>query len=255
MFLDVIQEQQPVRGVDLLIFLAPGALALGYALWRAAAGRARAIWLYIALCMLVALVLGAKFLLFVSFSACAAAAMLPLAMSEVSLYAEAQPGLAMLGRLAVLLVMLGIPEMAAMAETGTKGGPRGPDYPSCSLRQIAPLLAPVGRAVVLAEPQDSPELLYRTQVETVGSLYQHGVPGYLRDRDAWRAAPGGSVPAALRATGAGYVLFCPAPGRYLPVADLPRNTLWDALEADAPPVWLRQMGSDASGWRLYKIMP
>jgi hypothetical protein len=117
------------------------------------------------------------------------------------------------------------------------------------------LLAPVGNKIVLAEPQDTPELLYRSQIETVGSLYQHGVPGYLRDRDAWRAVPGAQVPGTMRATKADYVLFCPQPGRYLPVVDLPKDTLWDALEANTPPVWLTLVGRDAAGWRLYKIIP
>jgi hypothetical protein len=252
-FYGVMQELQPVRGGDLWIFLSPGALALVYALWRAAAGRARWLWLYVALCTLVALVLGAKFLLFVGFSAGAAAALLPLAMSEVSLRAEAKPSLAMLGRLAVLLAVLGVPEMAAMASPVPVPKAGGVKYPSCSLRRIGLLLAPVGDKIVLAEAQDTPELLYRSDVETVGSLYQHGVPGYLRDRDAWRAVPGGQLPAAVRATGASNVLFCPEAGRYLPVADLPKNTLWDALEANAPPVWLTLMGSDAAGWRLYAV--
>jgi hypothetical protein len=126
-------------------------------------------------------------------------------------------------------------------------------YPSCSLLHIAPLLAPAAGRVVLAEPQDSPELLYRTQVETVGSLYQHGVPAFLRDRDAWRAVPGSVEPAAVAATGAAYVLFCPAPGRYVPVADLPKDTLWDSLEAGTAPVWLVPVGQDSAGWRLYRV--
>jgi hypothetical protein len=159
----------------------------------------------------------------------------------------------MLGRLAALLAVLGVPEMAAMASPAAMPQVGGARYPSCSLREIAPLLASEGRNIVLAEAQDTPELLYRSGIETVGSLYQHGVPGYLRDRDAWLAVPGDQVPAAIRETGASYVLFCPEPGRYLPVADLPKNTLWDVLEADVPPVWLRLVGSDAAGWRLYAV--
>jgi hypothetical protein len=251
-FFGVIQEQQPVRGWDLLIFLAPGGLALAYALWRIFAGRARVLWLYMAACTLVALVLGAKFLLFVGFSNVMAAAALPLALSEVSFVAEAKPALAMLGRLAVLALVLGVPEISAVAAApGPAQG--GSKYPSCSLRRISALLAPVKRSIVLAEPQDTPELLYRTEVETVGSLYEHGVPGYLRDREAWRSVPGAEVPEAVRATKAGYVLFCPQAGRYVPVADLPKDTLWDALEAGAPPAWLTLTGSDGAGWRLYAI--
>jgi hypothetical protein len=276
-FFGVMLELQPVRGMDRIIYLAPGGLALGYALWRAAARplpeerrldlntlitpkliqptarRGRALWLYIAACTLVALVLGVKFLLFVCFSACNAAALLPLALSEVSLRLEQQPNRAMLGRLAVLLAALGVPELAAMAQPDPAAA-SGIAYPACTLRHIAPLLAPAGHAIVLAEAQDTPELLYRTPVETVGSLYQHGVPGYLRARDAWRSPPGDAEPAAVAATGAAYVLFCPQAARYAPVADLPKTTLWDALEANTPPPWLIPSGTDAAGWRLYRIV-
>jgi len=278
LFLGVIEEQQPVHGADWLIFVLPGVLALAYAFWRVAAppfaeerqmnfearvmppvirpvaARGRLLWAYIALCTAVSVVLGVKFILFIGFSACAAAVMLPLALSEVSLRFEARPVLAMLGRLAVILAVLGVPEVSAMAVPGKAGwAGGGVKYPSCSLLHIAPLLAPAAGRVVLAEPQDSPELLYRTQVETVGSLYQHGVPAFLRDRDAWRAVPGSVEPAAVAATGAAYVLFCPAPGRYVPVADLPKDTLWDSLEAGTAPVWLVPVGQDSAGWRLYRV--
>jgi hypothetical protein len=198
-------------------------------------------------------VLGAQFILFVGFSACIAAALLPLALSEVSLRFDQQPNRAMLGRLAVLLAALGAPELAAMAQPQPAAA-SGIGYPSCTLRHIAPLLAPAGHAIVLAEAQDTPELLYRTPVETVGSLYQHGVPGYLRARDAWRSTPGTAEPSAVAATGAAYVLFCPQAARYAPVADLPKTTLWDALEAASPPPWLILSGTDAAGWRLYRVL-
>jgi hypothetical protein len=251
-FFGVMLELQPVRGVARVMLLAPGVLALAYALWRVAQARARWLWLYISACTLVALVLGAKFILFVGFSACAAAVMLPLALSEVSVRFEAKPSRAMLLRLGVLFVALGVPEVAALGAIKPGAGV-GTKFPSCALRDIAPLLAPVGQQIVLAEMQDTPELLYRTRVETVGSLYQHGVRGYLRARDAWRVEQGAEVPAAVRATGAKFVLFCPKAGRYAPVADLPKDTLWDALEANTPPGWLALQGTDVAGWRLYAI--
>ena len=88
-FFGVMTELQPVRGMQLLVFLSPGALAFCYALWRAAGysfegarkidfnamarppliqsapDRGRLIWLYLAVCILVSLILGAKFILFV----------------------------------------------------------------------------------------------------------------------------------------------------------------------------------------------
>ena len=160
----------------------------------------------------------------------------------------------MLARMAVLLAVLGVPELGALAMPPAARAAMGAKaYPSCSLRHIAPLLAPLGRVVVLAPAEDTPELLYRTGVETVGSLYQHGVAGYLRDRAAWRARPGAAVPPQMLATGARDVLFCPQPARYILVADLPADTLWDALAANHPPAWLQLRGTDAQGWRLYRI--
>jgi hypothetical protein len=251
-FFGVMLELQPVRGASAVAYLAPGVLALGFALYKARQQRGRWLWIYVAACTAVMLVLGEKFILFVGFSACMAAALLPVAMSEVSLAGNAS--LAMLGRLAVLAAVLGVPELAGMARPpAAAAGVAGKAYPSCSLRRIAPLLEVASGKVVLAEAQETPELLYRTKVKTVGSLYQHGVPAYLRDRDAWRAQPGDVEPAAVQATGAAYVLFCPEAGRYLPVADLPKDTLWDALEAGKPPAWLVAVGGDRAGWELYRV--
>ena len=250
-FFGLMEELQPVRGWELLVYLGPGALALGYALWRAA-GRARWLWLYIAACTGVALALGVQFMLFMEFAPAAAAVLLPLALSEVSLRFDTRPMVAMLSRLGVLLAVLLVPVAAAGLNKPSPGA-AGTHYPSCNLREIAPLLVPAAGQVVLAQAGDSPELLYRTKVETVGSLYQHGLRGYLRDRAAWRATPGTRVPPAVLASGARFVLFCPSAARYLPVADLAPVTLWDAMEAGNPPPWLQFVGSNAQGWRLYKI--
>ncbi len=271
-FFGVIAEQMPVRGGDAAMFLFPGAAALAYALWRGARrqdrvqallmpemlkprGDGRVIWLYLALCGAVALVLGAKFLLFVGFSTIFGAAMLPVALSQASVGLAGKPQLASLARVSILALALGVPELAAIAKASPTetAAPPARSYPSCKLRGIAPLLAQAAGQVVLAGPEDAPELLYRTQVKTVGSLFHHGITGYMRDRAAWRVAPGSAVPPEVAATGAAYVLFCPSPSRYLLVADLPKNTLWDALAAGTPPPWLKPAGSNEEGWTLYRI--
>jgi hypothetical protein len=250
LFFGVIQEAQPVHGRELITFLLPGFLVLVFALWRAVRERSW-VWMYLTLCQAVALGLGVKFLLFVGFSATAAAVFLPIMITRLSSLLAVRPGLAAGCRMALLAAMFGLPELSAAAHPGP--AVPGKVYPSCDLRTIGPLLAPTAGQVVLAPMEDTPELLYRTGAETVGSLYQHGVPAYLRARAAWRAAPGLSEPDAVRATKAAYVLFCPQPGRYLPVADLPATTLWDRLENSAPPPWLRLLGENAAGWRLYAI--
>jgi hypothetical protein len=254
-FFGVMLELQPLHGPAALVqFLLPGTLALVYALWRAARERAWQ-WAYLALCILVALVLGYRFILFVGFSAAAAAALVPVMLSQASQRFRAAPSQAMLARLGILAAMFLLPALPGWSTHATMRS-TGKAYPSCDLRHIAPLLAAASGQVVLAEAQDTPELLYRSGVLTVGSLYQHGLPAYFRARDAWRSAPGASPPAAVTATGAKFILFCPSSERYAIVRDLPETTLWDALAANQPPAWLALVGQDAgTGWLLYRIAP
>lgn len=274
-FFGAISEQQPVHGAELVVFLFPGLCAVAYALWRAlrpqhvdfeamaavaafgAPPRQQVLWFYIAGCGLVCLVLGAKFLLFVGFSNLLGAALLPVAMSEASSALARRPGRAGMARSAYMLLVLAVPLLTAMAKPVAPAPKPAAvaDYPSCSLRHIAPLLTPAAGQVVLAGPEDTPELLYRSKILTVGSLYHHGIAGYMRDRAAWRARPGPLPPSQVTATKAEWVLFCPTPGRYALVQDLPKDTLWDALEAGTPPPWLKPAGTNADGWRLYKITP
>ncbi len=277
-FFGVMLETRPLAGArDMVAYLLPGVLAFGYALWRAArperfwpdqetAWWAGWPWAYLALVTLVSLVLADRFLLFIEFPAGIAAALLPVALSEAGQRWRARPTAAMTARFAVLAAVLLLPELPALA--GAK--PAASSHTaSCSLRHIDQLLGNDKGVIVLAEAEDTPELLYRTPVETVGSLYQHGVAAYLKSRDAWRSPPGAIEPAAVAATGARLVLFCPQAGsppagsppagspsatRYAPVQDLPPDTLWDALNTGAPPPWLFPRNADpATGWVVYEI--
>ena len=217
--------------------------------------RQRLLWLYIAAWGMVSLVLGARYLLFVGFPTLLAAALLPVVLSQISVKCAAREALAGTLRVAVLVLVLGAPALVAMAAAPARATVGSTHYPSCSLRHIAPLLAPASGEAVLAQAEDTPELLYRTKVQTIGSLYQHGVPGFLRARAAWRAVPGNTIPPAVAAAKADWVLFCPSAGRFILVQDLPKDTLWDALEAGTPPPWLHKAGQNADGWVLYKVTP
>jgi hypothetical protein len=248
-FFGVMMELQPVQGARLVSWLLPGALALLYAFWRAA-GRGRWLWLYVAFCTAISLWLGARFILFVGFAPCVAAALLPVALGEASLRWRGRPRLAMTARLALLALIVVVPPGAEALVA--RPAPAAASA-SCGLHDIGALLDPLGHATVLADMEITPELLYRTPVTAIGSLYQHGVPDYLAARAAWRAVPGAREPPALAATGAGYVLICPASARLAPVADLPPDTLWDALAAGRIPGWLTPVGTDPAGWRLYRI--
>lgn len=123
----------------------------------------------------------------------------------------------------------------------------------CPVRAAATLLAPRSGAVVLAGVNEGPELLYRSHIKIVGSLYHSGVAGFMRLRAAWRARDLDDVPSELRATGAQYVLVCPGAPR-IAIVDGPKTTLFDRLNDGDPPAWLHpvahQPGSD---WTLYEI--
>ena len=130
--------------------------------------RQRLVWLYIATCGLVCLALGAKFLLFVGFSNLLGAALLPVAMSEMSSALAATPQRAGLCAQRLHGARAGAAAACCAGYTGIcvqrRGGRGGAAYPSCC---VAPDCAVTGSAagqIVLAQVEETPELLYRTQV-------------------------------------------------------------------------------------------
>jgi hypothetical protein len=127
---------------------------------------------------------------------------------------------------------------------------------SCDGAAAAQLLAPAAGAVVLTDVNLVPELLYRTRILTVGSLYHRNTAAFMRLRAAWRAQPGDAVPEAVQATRARFVLACKGGPRSSLVQDLPKTTLWDALIAGTPPAWLTEVAKDVqSGFVLYRVAP
>jgi hypothetical protein len=253
-FFGAMQELQPIRGISQFTeFLLPGLLALAYPMLRAARGGSNGwLWLYLASCAAVALLLGQKFILFVEFPAGLAAGLLPVMLTDASSRLQKQPASAMLARLGLIFAMLLAPELPLLA--AVKSPQQTGKATACSLRHIAPMLAPAAGAIVMANANDTPELLYRSDILTAGSLYQHGVPAYLRLRAAWRSENFATKPQSITATGASYLLFCTGERRDLTLAGLPRDTLWDALKSGRPPAWLKLQASDPnSGWQLFRI--
>jgi hypothetical protein len=121
----------------------------------------------------------------------------------------------------------------------------------CHVRDIVPVLLDKKNAIVLTVISDTPEILWRTPVRTVGSLYHRSIVAFLHARDAWRSAPSDTVPQAVLATGATHVLACDLSERVM-VADLPPTTLEDRLSHHDVPPWLHEVGR-AGGYRLYAI--
>lgn len=264
--LDKVSEMQPVATITgALTFLTPGLLGLIVLLFlvRRTSGPARWLALYAAACMGALLVLGFLHLRFSTYSAIAGVVLFPVGMTLAAERPSA-PLRLLLGFLAMppltpatllrlsLLVGVFIPPLASASMPASSGG--ASSGPSCDAAAATPLLAQASGAVVLTNPNLVPELLYRTRILTVGSLYHRNAVAFVRLRAAWRAQPGETVPDAVLATRARFVLACKGDQRSGLVDDLPKTTLWDVLAAGAPPVWLTAVDQDIkSGFVLYAV--
>ena len=256
-----VAEMLPLTGIaDVMQNLLIGMLGTALLAWLAWRERSPLLT-YATLCAVGLLWAGAIHIRFAAYSATLAAVLLPIGLAMMQRqFAAASEAACAVARVAVItLVVLvpyaaGVPGVLAKAHAAeAKAAAAAPD---CRLTGISDMLQPYAGQVVLADINDSPELLYRTGIDTVGSLYHRNVAGFLRLRAAWRSIPGDTVPDAVAATGAHLLLFCHAASRWLLVADLPPETLFDRLERGAPPAWLHVVATDpGSGQTLYRITP
>ena len=252
--LDNIVEMMPVHGVvEAAEYLLTGSLAAIALAWMAVIRRSPLL-AYASVCACVLVALGAMHVRFSAYSAALGAVMLPILIARCSAYLSDWPDAGQaairVGLMAVFVLLpCGIALPSARASTDRAA-------PSCSLDDALSLLADHAGQVVLTNPNDTPELLYQTRVLTVGSLYHRNVAAFMRLRAAWRSEPSETIPAAVRATGASLVLFCPSRARSTMVTDLPANTLMDRLNQGYVPPWLLKLGENRrSGYLLYEVMP
>jgi hypothetical protein len=260
----VVTEMQPIATLGgALTFLTPGVLGLAVLLflaWRAS-GPARWLALYAAVCLVGVIVLGFLHFRFSTYSAVAGVVLFPVGLTAAGRAPTPQglpqgfrgvpPLAASALRVSLLLGFLLVPPLGAAIATPAASGST-----SCDGAAAARLLAPAAGAVVLTDLNLVPELLYRTQILTVGSLYHRNALAYGRLKAAWRAEPRDAVPVQVEATGARFVLACKGAVRPIWVADLPKTTLWDVLVAGNPPAWLTAVAEDAqSGLVLYQVKP
>jgi hypothetical protein len=252
----LVQEMLPVGSwPEAMALLFGGLLALLLLLWLAVSRRSL-LWAYAAACVGLMLALGLLHIRFSTYPALAAACCLPVAVTEITRrLANHSPVLLPIARVGLLAVA-----MLATRADSLVGGPRkAPESdvaaPACNLRAATALLAGHAGEVVMSDPSDSPELLYRSQVHTVGSLYHRNAAAFMRLRRAWRSVAADSVPEAVRATGATLILVCPRPSRSLLVADLPPDTLLDRISHGQTPAWLEMVAGDGDGYALYRILP
>ena len=162
---DGIEEMKPITSAaDAIRYLLTGALAACLAIGLAI--RRRSIELaYVAACLLLLIAASVAHRRFSTYPACACAAAVPVALTLISRrLADRRAIAAVAARVALLLLVLLGPllPLAFAARTAVTA--------ACSIQQIAPMLRRFAGDIVLADVNDTPELLYRTRLRTIGSL-------------------------------------------------------------------------------------
>ena len=259
-FFDFISEMLPPKNAwEAVHFLFTGGLATALAGGLAVCRRSLALG-FVAVCAVGLTVIGGVHVRFAAYPEAIGAMALPVALTLLHRVSPAWPTIGQsLARIGVILLFVQVPfavRLGAPAETAENVAAAA--VPPCSGPAAAALLAPYPGAVVLADVNETPELLYRTQARTVGSLYHRNIPGFLRLRAAWRSPPSVDVPAAAAETEASLVLACLTPARSSMLEGLAGPGLMDQLRSREPPPWLRRIGASpeagpGAGHVLYRI--
>jgi hypothetical protein len=248
-FFSVIGQMKPIRfDVQGSLFLMTGLFGVLAAIGLAFSTK-NLLWSYAAACGIIVLGLAISHLRFAIYAEAMAAMMLPVVLEHASA-SRLTPARQSMVRIAVMIsFFLGpyLPAIAAGKDANT------PDLlANCHVRDIIPVLQEKKDVVLLTEINDTPEILWRTSVRTVGSLYHRSLGAFLQARKAWRSEPSDTIPQSVLATGATHILACDLNSRSPLVIDLPPTTLQDRLARHDVPPWLHEIGK-GGGYRLYAI--
>jgi hypothetical protein len=231
-----VTEMLPVNSAsEVLQYLLAGVLAARLLAWRALRHRSMVL-AYVAMYAFALIVLGWTHVRFAAYPEIIAVIMLPIAIAQLERHAPAwrETPLAM-ARVALVVLFIGVPQSILPRLSHKAHASEASVSKNCKVSDLATMPAPYAGNIVLANVNDTPELLYRTRVETVGSPYHRNMATFLRLRAAWRGGPADSVSPVVAATNASLVLFCPSPQRSSLVTDLQPDSLLDRLNR----MWFR----------------
>jgi hypothetical protein len=255
LFFDNIAEMRPlISASDILTFEVGGIFGLAVSIYFAIRMRSL-LGAYVAACACFLLAIAFLHVRFAIYASAFGAASLPVAMTLLSNGRAFSPFFRSFARAACLAALLIVPSATVLIKARHESAQTPAAHPrkECSVKEAVPLLRPYAGRIVLADASQTPELLYRTDVLTVGSLY-FNVAAFMRLANAWRSGPSVEIPETVRATRASLILVCPTPERSDLVKDLPPETLLDRLDRNEPPPWLELIANDSpSGYLLYKI--
>jgi hypothetical protein len=251
-----IEEMMPVTDVfSAMHFLLTGLWAL--AVVSVLAVRRRSLLLsYATVCLTGLMAIGWLHLRFSAYPEAAAAIILPVALTLASVAtARWHPIGQSFTRLSIILLFIQVPYLGQLPDlVGRAHAAAVSALPACKAVDAIVMLASHPGAVVLADVNQTPELLYKTRIRTVGSLYHRDVAGFLRLRAAWRVPPTVTVPPEIDAAEISLVLACRSPARSPLVEDLKTATLSDQTRTGNPPPWLIQIDENpVSGHVLYEV--
>lgn len=214
------------------------------------------ILLYAVLCGVVLIVLGRMHVRFASYPEALGALMLPVVVSfwagRVGTWPAWRQPLPRMGTIILFLLVPFVSDAAAPPKQARAES--GDTMKDCPVAGLDAMLAPHAGQIVLTDVNKSPELQYRSEIVTVGSLYHRNPAAFMRLRAAWRSPDADAVPMAFAVAGISMVLFCPTEGRSPLVKDLPETTLLDRLTRNEAPHWLEPVARDPrSGHVLYRV--
>lgn len=243
---DKIAEMQPVDFPwGALGWLGPNLLAVLLLLvlaWH----RRDSGWAYAALCGSIVLALAAHHLRFTAYATTIGAAALPAWLDLLTRLLATRPRRAAFGQISVGFVGCLFPWLVFML-AGSGAGPARPAK-LCQIDAAVPMLEAAAGQIVLTQPGYVPELLYRTRILTVGSLYIRAQGALVRLHAAWASQDWEQPGAALGATGARYLLVC----RHLTPGEADDTSLLARLAHGERPDWLRQVATEPSGFTLFE---
>lgn len=248
-----ILEMQPVRGTADILGLLLNATCATALMAMLAVARRDMLLGYAALCGVFVLAIGQSHVRFSTYAAVYAAAVLPVAL------AWTQQRLASRGEAAMAtarMVVLGVAILSVQARAFTTIllpdalAAEGAETSDCKARPIVPLLVPYAGSVVLSDVDEVPELLYRTGLRTVGSLYHRDPSAFMRLRAAWDSPPSDEVPRAVLVTEADLLLLCLKTSQPYGRS----QTLHARLTRGEVPPWLTPLWTaPAEGHMLYRV--
>jgi len=109
-------------------------------------------------------------------------------------------------------------------------------------------------AVVLADQDDGPELLYRTNARVIATPYHRNSSGLLYLHEVLNATDLGLVESRLGERSVDQILVCPSRSDFSRPAD-PSGTFYEALVERSVPGFVASVPVEGTGYRLFAVLP